>query len=117
MPPALSLRVISQWRHGTAVIRESSSSSALVSALHTCLIRGAREGLRNEFSGSLLRIQRAREEGHRPNVVANRLLAMSSWNMDAEEESVGGDEGEEEDLTGRGFIWPSVIDGTLEIAK
>merc|ERR1712238_236468 len=92
--------------------RVHGASFALVSVLHTCLTRGAREGVRSEFSGSLLRIQRAREEGHRPHVVANGMLTMSNWNADAEE-----DDGEEEDRRGKGFIWPSVIDGTLEIAK
>lgn len=116
-PPVHCLQVLSQWGGDTAIIRELSSSSVLVSALQTCLIRGAREGVRNEFSGSLLRIQRAREEGRRPNVVANGMLTMNSWSIGTEEGTVVGDDGEEEDMSGKGFVWPNVLDGSLEISK
>ena len=99
-PPAHSLQVLSQWEH-TPV-----EPSSLVSAIHTSLIRGAREGVRNELSGSLLRIQRARD-GRRP-IVDNHMM---SWNADADES--GG--GEEEEAGG--YIWESVLDGTLTIDK
>ena len=114
-PPTHSLQVLSQWEHHTTTTEFGSSSSSLMSALHTCLIRGVREGVRNELSGSLLRIQRAREEGRRPIVVDNGMMMMSCWNADAQYESVGGDDGEEGEAGG--FIWSSVIDGTLAIAK
>ena len=61
-PPTCTLQVLSQWEH------TSVTSSSLLSAFHTCLIQGAREGVRSEISGSLLQIQRAREEGRRPIV-------------------------------------------------
>lgn len=99
--PTCSLQVLSKWEHTPAV------SSPLIDALHTSLIRGAREGVGKELSGSLLRIQRAREEGRRP-VVEN---GMANWNVNAEEL----DAGEQEEAGG--FIWPSVLDGTLAIAK
>lgn len=101
-PPANSLQVLSQWEH------TSVESSPLVSAIHTSLIRGAREGFRKEISGSLLRIQRAREEGRRP-VVEN---GMMMWNDDHAEEI---DSLAEEESGG--FIWESVLDGTQSIDK
>lgn len=97
-PPSFSLQVFSQWEHAPV------GSSSLVSALHTCLIRGARDGVRSELSGSLLRIQRAREEGRRP-------MLESAWNADSEDLDK-----EEEDELG-GFIWPSVLDGTVVLSK
>ena len=103
-PPSDSLQVLSQWEHS------SVSSPSLIMALHTSLIRGAREGVRNELSGSLLRIQRAREEGRRPATFTDHYGMGMSWNAaDLEEPMVGVEEG--------GFIWSSVLDGTLEIAK
>ena len=99
--PAYALKVLSQWKHTSVV------SPSLFSALHIALIRGARAGVGSELSGSLLRIQRAREEGHRP-IVEN---GMVSWNVHYEELVV-----DEEEESG-GFIWPSVLNGTLGIAK
>lgn len=101
-PPAHSLQVLSQWEHNTCI-----TSFSLTSALHTSLIRGAREGVGSELSGSLLRIQRAREEGRRP-IVEN---GMVSWSTHVEELNVD----EEEEMGS--FIWPSILDGTLTIAK
>ena len=100
-PPAHSLQVFSQWEH--------TSVQSLVSAIHTSLIRGAREGFRNEISGSLLRIQRAREEGRRP-IVENDMMR---WNPSSEELLLDENNNEEEEV----FIWDSILDGTLEIEK
>ncbi|KAL7550964.1 hypothetical protein ACHAWF_014168 [Thalassiosira exigua] len=96
-PPADCLEVLSRWE------RSSVESSSLVSALHASLFRGAREGVRSELSGSLLRIRRAREEGRRPIVEDG----MVSWNPD------GADLAEEEEEDAGDFIWQSVLDGTL----
>ena len=112
-PPSKSLQVFSQWEHS------SIGSASLVSAIQTSLLRGAREGLRNELSGSLLRIKRAREEGRMPMMMENE---MTSWDAVG---SVGvvtdgcGEEEEEEDeeAGGGGFIWKRVLDGTLQITK
>lgn len=107
-PPSISLQVFSQWKHS------SIESPSFVTAIQTCLFRGACDGVRNELSGSLLRIKRAREEGRRP-LTENE---MASWDAIA---SVGGaDESDEEmdEESGRGgFIWKKVVDGTLQIAK
>ena len=97
-PPSESLQVLSEWKH------TSVESPSHISALHTALIRGARQGVRKELSGALLRIQRAREEGRRP-IVENDVV----WNNVVDEQI------EEEEK--EGFIWPSVLDGTLVIAK
>jgi len=117
--PAQSLQVLSQWEHDdTSATSRSSSFCLIFPALHTSLIRGAREGARNELSGSLLRIQRAREEGRRPIVAENvgGMISSSYWNAHAEEELQPGDDGGEEESSGV-FLWPSVIEGTLVIAK
>ena len=101
-PPTCTLQILSQWEH------TSVTSSSLLSAFHTCLIRGAREGVRSEISGSLLQIQRAREEGRRP--IVEKDDKRSYWkdaDIDSEEEA-------EED---GGGIWSSILNGTLEIAK
>ena len=102
-PPTCTLQVLSQWEH------TSVSSSSLLSAFHTCLIQGAREGVRSEISGSLLQIQRAREEGRRPIVESDDK--QSYWG-DADNDSDDEKEGE-----GGGGIWSSILNGTLQIAK
>lgn len=108
-PPSKSLQVYSQWDHSSA------ESSSLVSAIQTSLIRGAREGLQNELSGSLLRIKRAREEGHVPMMMQNEL---TNWDTGSAVADVNGEEEEEdEEAGGGGFIWKRVLDGTLQIAK
>jgi len=101
-PPTCTLQVLSQWEH------TSVTSSSLLSAFHTCLIQGAREGVRSEISGSLLQIQRAREEGRRP--IVEKDDNPSYWghlDNDSDEEEVEGGSG----------IWSSILNGTLEIAK
>jgi len=99
--PTCTLQVLSQWEHA------SVTTSSLLSAFHTCLIRGAREGVRSEISGSLLQIQRAREEGRRPNVDKDdnpSYWGVADNDIDEDEEYGGG-------------IWSSILNGTLEIAK
>jgi hypothetical protein len=97
-PPTCTLQVLSQWAH------TSVTSSSILSAFHTCLIQGAREGVRSEISGSLLQIQRAREEGRRPIVESDDK--PSYWgDVDNDEEEGGGG------------IWSSILNGTLEMAK
>lgn len=98
-PPSEYLQVLAQWEH------TSVESSSIISALHTSLIRGARKGVNIELSGSLLRIQRAREEGRRPFIENDALM----WNTAPEESAEEEEEG--------GFIWPNILDGTLMIAK
>ena len=98
-PPDKVLHVLSQWDHTT------SDSCAFVDAIHTCLIRGAREGVRSELSGSLLRVRRAREEGRRPDLVATDWYDM--------EQDASQDEGEH-DKDGP-TIWNAVLSGTLPI--
>ncbi len=112
-PPSKSLQVFSQWEHS------SIESASLVSAIQTSLLRGAREGLRNELSGSLLRIKRAREEGRMPMMMENE---MTSWGAVGSVGDVTDGSGEEEEDDGEeagggGFIWKRVLDGTLQIAK
>ena len=75
-----------------------------ISAIHSMLTRGARENVENEISGSLLRIQRVREDQQRLDFdegvsVYNNL-----------------DEGDGEEEAG-GFIWPSILDGRMLISK
>ena len=101
-PPTCTLQVLSQWEH------TSVTSSSLLSAFHTCLIQGAREGVRSEISGSLLQIQRAREEGRRP--IVEKDDKPSYWG------DVDNDFDDEEE-EGGGGIWSSILNGTLEIAK
>ena len=101
-PPTCTLQVLSQWEH------TSVTSTSLLSAFHTCLIRGAREGVRSEISGSLLQIQRAREEGRRP--IVDKDDKPSYWG------DVDNDSEDEEEEGGSG-IWSSILNGTLEIAK
>ena len=98
-PPDKVLQVLSQWDHTT------SHSSAFVDAIHTCLIRGVREGVRYELSGSLLRVRRAREEGRRPDVVT------TSWNDLEQDASQDDGEHEKDGPT----IWNSVLSGTIPI--
>ena len=97
-PPTCTLQVLSPWEH-------TVTSSSLLSAFHTCLIRGAREGVRSEISGSLLQIQRAREEGRRP--IVDKDDKPGCW----------GDVDNDSDEEGGGGIWSSILNGTLEIAK
>ncbi|KAL3826746.1 hypothetical protein ACHAXA_009355 [Cyclostephanos tholiformis] len=99
-PPTYSLRVLSDWDHS------SVGCSNFVAAIHTSLIRGAREGVRSGLSGSLLRIQRAREEGRRPSV-ENDIMR---WKADTDK-SVGFEE------ESGGVIWSSILDGSASIAK
>jgi hypothetical protein len=99
-PPNHSLRVLSDWDHS------SVGCSTIVAAIHTSLIRGAREGVRSGLSGSLLRIQRAREEGRRPSVEND----MMRWKADTDESA-----GFEEESGG--VIWSSILDGSALIAK
>jgi len=101
-PPTCTLQILSQWEH------TSVTSSSLLSAFHTCLIQGAREGVRSEISGSLLQIQRAREEGRRP--IVDKDDKPSYWG-DVDNDS------DEEEGEGGGGIWSSILNGTLEIAK
>ena len=101
-PPTCTLQVLSQWEH------TSVTSTSLLSAFHTCLIRGAREGVRSEISGSLLQIQRAREEGRRP--IVDKDDKPSYWG-DVDNDS------DDEEGGGGGGIWSSILNGTLEIAK
>lgn len=98
-PPDKVLQVLSKWDH------LSMHSSAFVDAIHTCLIRGAREGVRSELSGSLLRVRRAREEGRRPDLVT------TSW-YDLEQDA-SQDEGEHE--KDGPTIWNSVLSGSVPI--
>lgn len=98
-PPTYSLQVLTNWDH------TSVGYSSFVFAIHSSLIRGAREGVRSGLSGSLLRIQRAREEGRRP-IVDNDI----SWKADTEE-SVDCEE------ESGGVIWPSLLDGSAIFAK
>jgi hypothetical protein len=100
-PPTYSLQVLSHWDHITSV-----RYSTFVSAIHSSLIRGAREGVCIGLSGSLLRIQRAREEGRRP-IVENDMM---SWKMDTEQ-SVHCEE------ESGGVIWSSLLDGSAVFAK
>lgn len=111
-PPLKSLEVFSQCEHS------SVESASLLSAIQTSLIRGAREGLRSELSGSLLRIKRAREEGHRPMMMENEMThwdSVGSVVADGIVEEQG--DGEDDEACGGGFIWKRVLDGTLQIAK
>ncbi len=96
-PPSCSLRVLAQWENSYL------DSSTFISAIHTSLISGARDGVRGELSGSMLRIQRAREEGRRSIMEKGEM----SW-------SGGSVEGEAEN--GR-FIWTRVLEGTVVITK
>ena len=73
-------------------------------AINTMLTRGARESVGQEISGSLLRIQRVREERWRIG------LEEMVYNFDQNEATV--DEQESE-----GFIWPSILDGRMSISK
>jgi len=109
-PPSKSLQVFSQWEHS------SVESASLVSAIQTSLIRGAREGLRNELSGSLLRIKRAREEVHMPMMMEDE---MTNWDSvgSAVADGSGEEDEDDEEAGGGGFIWKRVLDGTLQIAK
>jgi len=100
-PPTYSLQVLSHWDHITSV-----GYSTFVSAIHSSLIRGAREGVCIGLSGSLLRIQRAREEGRRP-IVENDMM---SWKTDTEQ-SVHCEE------ESGGVIWSSLLDGSAVFAK
>mmetsp|Transcript_3428 Transcript_3428/g.7152 ORF Transcript_3428/g.7152 Transcript_3428/m.7152 type:complete len:1382 (+) Transcript_3428:267-4412(+) len=109
-PPSKSLQVFSQWEHS------SIESASLVSAIQTSLIRGAREGLRSELSGSLLRIKRAREEGLMPMMMENEMTNWDSVGSIVTDGS-GEEEEEDEEAGGGGFIWKRVLDGTLQIAK
>jgi hypothetical protein len=104
-PPSKSLRVFSQWAHS------SIESASFVTAIQTSLLRGAREGVRSELSGSLLRLKRAREEGRRPMMESE----LGSWS-DTANDNVGEDD-EEDEAGGESFIWKRVLDGTLKIAK
>lgn len=99
--PAHSLEVLYQFKFKTPGVEQSSSS--LVAAVHASLIRGAREGVQTEVSGSLLRIQRAREEGRRP-VLADKS-AVPGWDGDQE---LGYAYVEEDEMGG--FVWPGIID-------
>ena len=109
-PPAKALHVFSQWEHS------SIESSSFVSAIQTSLIRGAREGLRNELSGSLLRIKRAREEGHRPMMMEDDLTSWDTVGSSVVTDG-SGEEEEENEEAGGGFLWKRVLDGTLQIDK
>ena len=75
--------------------------------MHTSLLRGARDGIRNELSGSLLRIRRVREEalGQRP-LIENDLV----WDGGADE-PIDVEDGVE------CLVWQSVLNGTSTIAK
>ncbi len=96
-PPSCSLRVLAQLENSCF------DSSTFISAIHTSLIIGARDGVRGELSGSMLRIQRAREEGRRPIMESGEMC----W-------SGGSVEGKVEN---GGFIWTRVLDGMVAIAK
>ncbi len=97
-PPAYSLQILAQWEHACL------DSSTFITAIHTSLVSGARDGVRSELSGSLLRIQRSREEGRRP-ITENGMLRWSGVSVE--------DEGVEDG----GFIWSKVLEGTVEITK
>lgn len=79
---------------------------SIISAVHTLLTRGARESVGKEISGSLLRIQRAREEG--------RYLVLEEsvrdWTFDNNDSAIDEEESDS-------FIWPSVLDGRILISK
>lgn len=109
-PPSKSLEVFAQWEHSPG------ESASLLSAIQTSLMRGAREGLRNELSGSLLRIKRAREEVHMPMMMEDEMTNWGSVGGPVADGS-GEEEEEEEEAGGGGFIWKRVLDGTLQIAK
>ena len=99
--PTDALKVISQWK------MSDLASQAFVEAMHTSLLRGARDGIRNELSGSLLRIRRVREEalGNRP-LIENDLV----WDGGADE-PIDVEDGVE------CLVWQSVLNGTSTIAK
>lgn len=99
-PPAECLRVLASWEH------TSIESPAIISAIHTCMIRGARKGVNEELSGSLLRIQRAREEGRRPHI-ADGVVEWENSNNGTQEEVT-----EEE-----GYLWANILNGTVLISK
>ena len=100
-PPTCTLRVLSDRDHS------SVDYFTLVSAIHMSLIRGARNGLRSaSLSGSLLQIQRAREEERRPIVDCD----MMSWKAETE------DLVEDKEELG-GVIWASILSGNAIIAK
>lgn len=96
-PPACSLRVLAQWEHSCV------HSFTFISAIHAALISGARDGLRGELSGSMLRIQRAREEGRRP-MTENGVMIWSGVPVEG-------------DIEDRGSIWSRVLEGTVAISK
>lgn len=80
----------------------------MIRAIQTLLTRGARENAGSEISGSLLRIQRVREERWR---FEKENLAVHN-NLD-HNETTGDDDVEELD----GFIWPSILKGRAMITK
>mmetsp|Transcript_4757 Transcript_4757/g.9803 ORF Transcript_4757/g.9803 Transcript_4757/m.9803 type:complete len:896 (-) Transcript_4757:78-2765(-) len=97
-PPAEYLRVLASWEH------TSIESPAIMSAIHTCMIRGARKGVNQELSGSLLRIQRAREEGRRPHIADG----VMEWENNGTQE---------EDTEEEGYLWANILNGTVLISK
>ncbi|KAL7464072.1 hypothetical protein ACHAXS_004408 [Conticribra weissflogii] len=99
-PPLEYLRVLSSWEH-TFI-----ESPAIMSAIHTCMIRGARKGVNQELSGSLLRIQRAREEGRRPHI-ADAVMEWENSNKRTQEEDT--EEG--------GYLWANILNGSTPISK
>lgn len=78
-----------------------------IAAIQSFLTRGARESVGKELSGSLLRIQRVREERQRFELQE----CMSAFTLNKNNDT-STDEEESE-----GFIWPSVIDGRMLISK
>lgn len=77
-----------------------------ISAVHTLLNRGAYENVGDEICGSLLRIQRVREERRRFELEES----MSVYNFDESEVT------EEEEETD-GFVWSSILEGRMSISK
>lgn len=98
-PPAYSLQVLAQWEHAC------QDSSTFIAAIQTSLISGARDGVRSELSGSMLRIQRAREEGRRPET-ENEMVSWSGGSVESEVKEGDGE-----------FIWSKVVDGLVAISK
>ena len=77
-----------------------------ISAIHTMLTCGAHDNVENEVSGTLLRIQRVREDMQRLDFGEG----ASVYNFDEIDD--GRDEEDAE-----GFIWPSILDGRMLISK